>query len=294
MKKLIIATSVALCLSTTVMNTSFASTKSKDDISAEEQKNALIGFSSGMATGALIGGPVGAIVGGVFGVLIADDVNDNKELTLTRTQLQRASGQLATVKQQSKQLKADMLAMEQRQMMQLASLDEDIEQAYIDELTSFETRLQFRTASFVIEDVYKDQLNSLASLLVNYPYLKVAITGYADKRGDASYNKELSELRAKSVKTYLISKNVNAQQLIVKGAGEINIHSKQLENQNHSLATNVFIDNTETGEMTSTVNDAEIKQLLNAEAKQNAEDLFYARKVSITFVKHDDQLTAAN
>lgn len=67
----------------------------------------------------------------------------------------------------------------------------------------------------------KGVLNDVAKGLVSQPDLKVEIAGHTDSKGSNSYNQKLSERRAASVKSYLISQGVGASQLVSKGYGEV-------------------------------------------------------------------------
>ena len=62
-------------------------------------------------------------------------------------------------------------------------------------------------------------LNEAAKIFVEYPSLKVEISGHTDNVGKADYNKDLSRRRAESVKTYLVSKGVAAERITTRGAG---------------------------------------------------------------------------
>ncbi|MBT8132369.1 MAG: OmpA family protein, partial [Gammaproteobacteria bacterium] len=46
--------------------------------------------------------------------------------------------------------------------------------------------------------------------------------GYTDTTGEASYNLDLSQRRAESVRRYLISKGANGDKISAKGYGEAN------------------------------------------------------------------------
>jgi|GEM_PF-4621126 len=63
-------------------------------------------------------------------------------------------------------------------------------------------------------------LNYIVSILKQYPELKIEIGGHTDSLGDAQFNLKLSQLRAESVLSYLISKGVSSNQLEAKGYGE--------------------------------------------------------------------------
>jgi outer membrane protein OmpA-like peptidoglycan-associated protein/tetratricopeptide (TPR) repeat protein len=65
-------------------------------------------------------------------------------------------------------------------------------------------------------------LEKLAEYLNKVDNILIEIQGYADLQGDESYNIILSERRANYVKKYLISKGVNENKFEVKGYGEAN------------------------------------------------------------------------
>lgn len=66
----------------------------------------------------------------------------------------------------------------------------------------------------------KGVLNDVAKGLVSQKDLRVEIAGHTDSKGSDSYNLNLSNGRAASVKSYLISQGVAPSQLVSKGYGE--------------------------------------------------------------------------
>lgn len=67
---------------------------------------------------------------------------------------------------------------------------------------------------------HSKSLDSLTAFLLIHPELKVEIRVHTDSRGNDSYNLKLSEFRAKTLCSYLISKGIFPEQLIPKGMGE--------------------------------------------------------------------------
>lgn len=80
--------------------------------------------------------------------------------------------------------------------------------------------VNFKTNSDELTEKSLGILNKVSRTLTDNPDLKVMISGHTDSDGDAAYNKDLSSRRAKSVVEYLVSKKVNADNLISKGFGE--------------------------------------------------------------------------
>ncbi|MCB9679859.1 MAG: OmpA family protein [Alphaproteobacteria bacterium] len=63
-------------------------------------------------------------------------------------------------------------------------------------------------------------LDEVADTIIANDVGRVLVEGHTDSKGSDSYNLELSDRRAASVRTYLIGRGVNADQLIAKGFGE--------------------------------------------------------------------------
>jgi outer membrane protein OmpA-like peptidoglycan-associated protein len=64
------------------------------------------------------------------------------------------------------------------------------------------------------------ELDNLVNLMIDNPLLLIEIGSHTDSRGSSQYNLLLSQNRAQSVVTYLISKGIDADRLIAKGYGE--------------------------------------------------------------------------
>jgi len=60
----------------------------------------------------------------------------------------------------------------------------------------------------------------VAEGLKKHPRVKVEIQGHTDSVGKAAYNLKLSQHRAETVLSYLVSDGVSADQLTAKGYGE--------------------------------------------------------------------------
>jgi outer membrane protein OmpA-like peptidoglycan-associated protein len=80
----------------------------------------------------------------------------------------------------------------------------------------------FKTASAVVEDASKKQLEDLYHIMSAYPKVEIKVDGYTDNKGDAAKNKKLSEDRAMAVKTFLVSKKIDAKRVATAGHGAEN------------------------------------------------------------------------
>jgi OOP family OmpA-OmpF porin len=80
--------------------------------------------------------------------------------------------------------------------------------------------INFDTASSVIKPDSEPAIDEIAKLLTGNPALKVGIVGHTDMVGDAAMNIKLSQARAQSVITDLVSRHgITAARLVAFGAG---------------------------------------------------------------------------
>jgi len=81
--------------------------------------------------------------------------------------------------------------------------------------------VQFETGSAKLLDQSKSLLDEVVGQLKEHPEItKVQIEGHTDNVAGKALNQRLSEHRAASVKTYLVSQGVEANRLTTKGFGE--------------------------------------------------------------------------
>lgn len=69
----------------------------------------------------------------------------------------------------------------------------------------------------------KSELNKVAEAILDAQSkgdIKVVVTGHTDHKGSDTYNLALSQLRANTVRSYLVRKGVDSSSLIAVGAGE--------------------------------------------------------------------------
>ncbi len=79
-----------------------------------------------------------------------------------------------------------------------------------------------------IPDVHYKDLDLLAEYMKSVNNILIEIQGYADLQGDEAYNLMLSKRRANYVKEYLIKKGIAENKISVKGFGEANQVSSDL------------------------------------------------------------------
>ena len=138
----------------------------------------------GDSRGAVIGGIVGAGIGGAIG----DDL-DRQEAAL-RSQM---GGSGVSIVNTGSQL--------------IVTLPEAI---------------TFPVDSAQLKSSFVSSLNALARNLQQYPNTTVEVVGHTDSTGAASYNQQLSERRALSVRSVLLNAGVSGSRLRAFGQGETN------------------------------------------------------------------------
>jgi len=91
----------------------------------------------------------------------------------------------------------------------------------VDEKIVINEKIHFETAEATIQKQSYDVLDDLAEVLRDNPEVElVRIEGHTDDRGAKSYNRDLSERRANSVREYLIDRGVAPDRLAAEGFGE--------------------------------------------------------------------------
>ena len=73
--------------------------------------------------------------------------------------------------------------------------------------------------AFIREDA-KPSLDTIYTMLVNNPNIKIELSSHTDSRASKNYNLELSQRRADSSKAYLVSKGIDPERIVAKGYGE--------------------------------------------------------------------------
>lgn len=66
----------------------------------------------------------------------------------------------------------------------------------------------------------KKELEQLLDIMRKNPNLKIQLSAHTDSRGKSEYNLGLSERRALSAKSYLVSKGIPSSQIVAVGYGE--------------------------------------------------------------------------
>jgi outer membrane protein OmpA-like peptidoglycan-associated protein len=78
----------------------------------------------------------------------------------------------------------------------------------------------FDTAQYALKPGAREKLAKVSGIILSHPGLKIALEGHTDSVGGDEYNMTLSENRASSVRSYLISQGIDAGNVTAHGFGK--------------------------------------------------------------------------
>jgi outer membrane protein OmpA-like peptidoglycan-associated protein len=162
----------------------------------------------GAKTGVLIGAATGAILGQVIG--------RDTEATLIGTGIGAAIGGLA-----GHQIGAYMDRQEQELRAAMAASEAASIQRTQDVLTAtFKSDVFFDFDSSTLKPGAYAEVGRVADVLNRYPQTTIRVEGHTDATGPETYNQQLSERRADSVKNALVQRGVDSRRVYTVGFGE--------------------------------------------------------------------------
>jgi outer membrane protein OmpA-like peptidoglycan-associated protein len=173
-----------------------------------------IGLGSGAAIGAAAGGPVGLLLGAAAGIWLGDRFDAERSArdtfeerwTETREQVAGLNGLIESSERQ-------IAALETRNRQDARAIENAIREA-------LDVHILFKTDETEVADNTQDRLVRLASLLAHMEGMSIRVGGYADSRGDAEHNAQLSAQRAANVRTTLIQAGIPDSRISVDAFGE--------------------------------------------------------------------------
>jgi outer membrane protein OmpA-like peptidoglycan-associated protein len=78
----------------------------------------------------------------------------------------------------------------------------------------------FETNSFILKPAARESLAKVAGIFLAYPDLRLEVDGHTDSVGSDSYNQQLSEKRAASVRDYLTQQGIPPSSVVIQGFGK--------------------------------------------------------------------------
>ena len=209
--------------------------------SASKQEN--VGVGAGAIVGAAAGGPVGLIIGAAIGAKIGDNFHKNEgEIEALTASLDRSRTQVSGLERDIDELDTDIDALTSELVrMQRVARPEVVSLLQ----AGIAMDLLFRTDESALADTTGIRLHDLATTLASMPDIHVQLDGFADERGDSTYNFELSEKRVEFVRGLLIDAGVHPARINVAAHGEsvaqdTNIDSYAFERR---VSVKLFINN---------------------------------------------------
>lgn len=158
--------------------------------------------------GAAIGVAAGAIIGGVLGNNLGKGGNTALGAVIGGVVGGTVGGVIGN--------KMDKQAREIEQALPGAEVNR-VEEGIV--LVLGENSVNFETSKSVLTPTAKTNLDKLVPVFQSYADTDIVIYGYTDSTGRLEFNQKLSEDRAASVRTYLVSKGLNAARFKTKGMG---------------------------------------------------------------------------
>ena len=222
---IIIATVAALALGT---QTAFA----------EATKEERIGVGSGAVVGAFAGGPVGLIIGAAIGGKLGDSMgNKSDRIETLQSSLEISEESVANLERGVDELSGEIEQLQNIANPELVSLM----QAGID------MDLLFRTDEFALTDTTGDRLAQMAASIAGMADVRIKLDGFADERGDETYNHALSEKRVEFVRNLFISAGVHPTRISTSAHGEAVAQGQDVDSYalERRVSIKLFIDNTE-------------------------------------------------
>lgn len=161
-------------------------------------------FLGATAAGVALGGPLGMLGGALLGAWYNDALEDSADIGEVRDELAQSQLELDQSETRLVQVKT-RLNEAQQSNLQYAQLVMD----------QLQLEMLFKTDATELTPAGHMRLATLASFLVENPEIAIRLDGYADPRGDAAYNQQLSVGRVNHV----------AQALREAGVDEMRIES---------------------------------------------------------------------
>jgi len=185
---------------------------------AAASKQERIGVGAGAIVGAAAGGPVGLIIGAAIGAGIGDNMQRKSdeidslsaELAASRTEVVKLERDMSRMDRNLDTLSAELQRLQRYASPEIASLLQ----------AGIAMDLLFRTDEAVLADTTGGRLHELATTLASMPAIHVQLDGFADERGDADYNQQLSEQRVNFIRDQLVAAGVDANRISATAHGE--------------------------------------------------------------------------
>ena len=178
---------------------------------ADPSKEEKIGISSGAIVGAVVGGPIGFMIGGAIGAKLGDSMHQkNTSIDELAASLQQSNSDLRSLNASYESVNGELEHLQRVARPELVSMLE----------AGIAMDLLFRTDEHVLADTTGDRLASLGSKLAAMSDVQVQLDGFADERGDETYNYNLSTQRVEFVRDQLVAAGIHPSRIQISAHGE--------------------------------------------------------------------------
>ncbi len=164
--------------------------------------------TSNAAKGAMIGAATGAVVG----LLTGDDSAERKKRALIGAGVGAVAGGGVGLYMDNQEMKL---------RRELEGTGVSVTRIGDNITLNMPGNVTFAFDSSDISAGFYPVLDSVSKVLKEFDKTFIEIAGHTDSTGSESYNQTLSERRANSVATYLRSRQIMSERMIIIGAGEI-------------------------------------------------------------------------
>jgi outer membrane protein OmpA-like peptidoglycan-associated protein len=178
----------------TTMIAASAVNAAEDESKFNSLRSAGVFFSSAI-TGAVLAGPVGMIAAAGGGVWLDEQVKKAATLDETKAELVAAESEISALS------------------YELALLDSLVDKSVANTPDQLQLELLFKTGQSELTDYGVSRLVLLEKYMLKNKALNIRLDGYADPRGNAEYNVELSNNRVIAVAEHLRSAGVDPSRI---------------------------------------------------------------------------------
>jgi len=180
-----------------------------------------VGVGVGVVIGGVAGGPLGAIIGATIGAKVGDGFfQRNEKVDSLSASLDGSINEVATLERDISSLQGELQQVRGQVRPELLTLLQ----------AGIEMDLLFRTDEHVLSDATGTKLEQLALSLSANPDIQIRLDGFADERGNAEYNQNLSVMRAEHVRDVLVAAGIPAARITVNAHGESPVVEQSIDN----------------------------------------------------------------
>ena len=205
---------------------------------SDPSKEEKVGVGTGAVIGGIAAGPVGFMIGAAIGAKVGDTIHQkNESIDSLNASLQRSKVDMRRLNAKYAATKVELEKIQEVARPELVSMLQ----------AGIAMDLLFRTDESVLADTTGDRLATLGRTLAAMDDIQVQLDGFADERGDETYNYELSQKRVEFVRDQLIAVGIDPARIRVSAHGEAPAQDASADSYalERRVSLTLFIDNPE-------------------------------------------------